>query len=255
MAQPQSKAKAPGIRPNDPDEFRPREEGSSIEDREAEARDKLEHASREARQAAEKVSNRARQQAERAGESAKHQIAEQIRSFGSMAHAAADRGEDENATPAPKYAHDLAESMDDAASYIENASLRDLADDARRFGRRHPALLIGGLALLGFAAGRVLTARPERDLDSDYDSDDDSDGISERGRRPLPASARASLASPGAGSTPKPAGRPTAASSRAVNPAARPAVGSRPGQTHSQPTQHGQPSGQSSGQSTQRSKP
>lgn len=57
----------------------------------------------------------------------------------------------------------LADSLLEAADRIRAQDLDSVAREARDFARRNPAVVLGGAALLGFAAARMLKASEGRD--------------------------------------------------------------------------------------------
>lgn len=57
----------------------------------------------------------------------------------------------------------LADSLLEAADRIRAQDLDSVAREARDFARRNPAAVLGGAALLGFAAARLLKATEGRD--------------------------------------------------------------------------------------------
>lgn len=57
----------------------------------------------------------------------------------------------------------LADSLLEAADRIRAQDLDSVAREARDFARRNPAVVLGGAALLGFAAARLLKATEGRD--------------------------------------------------------------------------------------------
>ena len=52
----------------------------------------------------------------------------------------------------------LATNLTRAADMVRNQSLGSLTDDVSRFARQNPAMFLGGAALLGFAAARLMKA-------------------------------------------------------------------------------------------------
>lgn len=79
--------------------------------------------------------------------------ADQIRNAGR------EFGEDSYQAHAAEY---LASNLGHAADVIRQQDLGTLAEDFNAFARRNPAVVIGGAALLGFAAARLLKASDRR---------------------------------------------------------------------------------------------
>jgi hypothetical protein len=57
---------------------------------------------------------------------------------------------------AAQYGDKAANSLDRVAQYLREQDPKRLLDDVQNFGRRQPALLIGGAFLLGFAGARII---------------------------------------------------------------------------------------------------
>jgi hypothetical protein len=57
---------------------------------------------------------------------------------------------------AAQYGDKAANSLDRAARYLREQDPKQLLNDVQSFGRRQPALLIGGAFLLGFAGARII---------------------------------------------------------------------------------------------------
>jgi hypothetical protein len=57
---------------------------------------------------------------------------------------------------AAQYGDKAAESLDRVARYLREQDPKRLYNDVQNFGRRQPALLIGGAFLLGFAGARII---------------------------------------------------------------------------------------------------
>ena len=57
---------------------------------------------------------------------------------------------------AAQYGDKAANSLDRFANYLREQDAKRLLDDVQNFGRRQPALLIGGAFLLGFAGARLI---------------------------------------------------------------------------------------------------
>ena len=62
---------------------------------------------------------------------------------------------------AAQYGDKAANSLDRLAKYLRDQEPKQLLEDVQNFGRRQPALLIGGAFLLGFAGARVIKSSIE----------------------------------------------------------------------------------------------
>ena len=76
-----------------------------------------------------------------------------VRRFGETLH---NEGEGPIARFAAQYGDKAADSLDRAARYLREQDPKRLLNDVQNFGRRQPALLIGGAFLLGFAGARII---------------------------------------------------------------------------------------------------
>ena len=60
----------------------------------------------------------------------------------------------------PEYVADsvdyITDRIGDAANYLESKNVGDILEDGRQVVRKYPALVLGGLLIAGFAAGRYL---------------------------------------------------------------------------------------------------
>lgn len=66
------------------------------------------------------------------------------------------------AEAAAKYTNTAAQKIENAASYFDSHSVRDMARDLEGFARRNPALFLGAAFGLGFLAARFLKSTPPR---------------------------------------------------------------------------------------------
>ena len=62
---------------------------------------------------------------------------------------------------AAEYGDKAAQSLERFTNYIREQDPKQLLDDVQKFGRRRPALLIGGAFLLGFAGARLIKSSIE----------------------------------------------------------------------------------------------
>src|SRR5215213_11382185 len=76
-----------------------------------------------------------------------------VRRFGETLN---NEGQGPIARFAAQYGDKAANSLDRVARYLRDQDPKRLLDDAQNFGRRQPALLIGGAFLLGFAGARLI---------------------------------------------------------------------------------------------------
>jgi hypothetical protein len=76
-----------------------------------------------------------------------------VRRFGETLN---NEGQGPIARFAAQYGDKAAESLDRVAQYLREQDPKRLLNDVQSFGRRQPALLIGGAFLLGFAGARII---------------------------------------------------------------------------------------------------
>jgi hypothetical protein len=76
---------------------------------------------------------------------------------------------------AAQYGDKAAEGLDRVARYLREQDPKRLLNDVQNFGRRQPALMIGGMFLLGFAGARLIKSSMEAA----------SDSMSTGGQRPM----------------------------------------------------------------------
>ena len=105
---------------------------------------------------ASKLASQARQMADAKVEEGKAQATSQIdRTAEQIRNAGHEFGDDSYQAQAAEY---LASNLTQAADMIRGKDLGSLVDDVTLFARRNPALFLGGAALLGFAAARMMKA-------------------------------------------------------------------------------------------------
>lgn len=155
--------------------------------------------------------DRLRESAQRAGEAGKRRTADELRSLGVAAEGAAEQGDKEggNAARAGRYAASVQRGLNDAADYIEHTELADLRDDAEEFARRNTAVTLGGMALLGFAVGRLLSTRPAPAYDDSDEPGFDEDWADEDGPSRFERTAADPASSRRRGPTAMPTARPS----------------------------------------------
>lgn len=83
---------------------------------------------------------------------------------------------------AAQYGDKAANSLDRLATYLREQDPKKLLDDVQNFGRRQPALLIGGAFLLGFAGARMI--KSSMDAASSSSTNTGSQRRSNTGMRP-----------------------------------------------------------------------
>ena len=119
--------------------------------------DLLQHAKEAGGEIVNKVQERAGSQINRQKETAATEIS-QVANAVRRIRESLPGGEESGALArfAGEYGDKAANSLDRLSNYIREQDPRQLLDDVQNFGRRRPALLLGGAFLLGFAGARLI---------------------------------------------------------------------------------------------------
>ena len=119
--------------------------------------DLLKHAKHATGEIVNKVQERAGSQINRQKETAATEIS-QVANAVRRIRESLPGGEESGALArfASEYGDKAANSLDRLSNYIREQEPRQLLDDVQNFGRRRPALLLGGAFLLGFAGARLI---------------------------------------------------------------------------------------------------
>lgn len=126
-------------------------------------------------QAAGQAGERLQEAKGKLGDQVKGQVGSRVTQLGEQADTTAhslravgkelrNQGQD---TPA-RLADQVAEKVEQAASYLQNSNGDRILRDVEDFGRRQPWLVIGAGVALGFAAARFLKASSTRRYDTMY---------------------------------------------------------------------------------------
>lgn len=108
-----------------------------------------------ARELRDKVSDAAEARAE----AARDEFAEQADRTADQTHEAAQAYDNDSLQA--QVLGQLADNIDALTDQMRRRSIPEMAEDAASLARRHPALVLGGAALAGFALARFLKASPE----------------------------------------------------------------------------------------------
>ncbi len=107
------------------------------------------------------VQQRAGDQINRQKESAVSELSTVVNAVRRFGETLNSEGNGPIARFAAQYGDKAANSLDQLANYLRDQDPKRLLDDVQKFGRRQPALLIGGAFLLGFAGARVIKSSLE----------------------------------------------------------------------------------------------
>ncbi len=126
------------------------------------AQDVAEQYADKAQNAARPYIDKAEQVAKDQASQRKNQAAGTISGVADALRQAGDQMRDQNQGMFAGYADQAADEIDSFAGYLKGQTINDLIDEAERFGRNQPMLLVGGAFALGMLAARFLKAsRPQ----------------------------------------------------------------------------------------------
>lgn len=116
---------------------------------------------REASQAKEEVRDAAREQAQGLLDRQKAAAAEQAEKVSTVLHKMADEFEEQHQPYFSDCLHELAHRSDQVSRTLRERDLQSLVEQTRDYGRRHPALFLGGAVAAGFMLSRFLRSSAE----------------------------------------------------------------------------------------------
>jgi hypothetical protein len=119
----------------------------------------------QAKQTTNEVVNQVQQQATSQLNRQKETAASQLSSVGNAVRRFGESLNNEGQGPIARYAAQYgdkaADGLDRVARYLREQDPKQLLNDVQNFGRRQPALLLGGAFLLGFAGARIIKSSME----------------------------------------------------------------------------------------------
>ncbi|HKG47862.1 MAG TPA: hypothetical protein VKB02_14095 [Pyrinomonadaceae bacterium] len=107
------------------------------------------------------VQQQASTQINRQKETAASELSTVVNAVRRFGETLSNEGQGPIARFAAQYGDKAANSLDKFATYIREQDAKRLLDDVQNFGRRQPALMIGGAFLLGFAGARLIRSSME----------------------------------------------------------------------------------------------
>ena len=114
----------------------------------------------QAKQTTNEVVNQVQQQASseinRQKESAASELTTVVNAVRRFGETLTNEGQGPISRAAAQYGDKAADGLDRVAKYLRDQDPKKLLNDVQSFGRRQPALLIGGAFLLGFAGARLI---------------------------------------------------------------------------------------------------
>ena len=118
-----------------------------------------------AKQAGGEIVNQVQQQAgtqiDRQKETAANELSQVVHAVRQFGQNLAGEANGPIARYAAEYGDKAANSLERLSNYIREQDARRLLNDVQNFGRRQPALLLGGAFLLGFAGARLIRSSME----------------------------------------------------------------------------------------------
>jgi hypothetical protein len=123
--------------------------------------DLLEHAKQTTSEVVNQVQQRAGDQINRQKETAASELSTVVNAVRRFGETLNNEGNGPIARFAAQYGDKAANGLDRMARYLREQYPKRFLDDVQNFGRRQPALLIGGAFLLGFAGARLIKSSLE----------------------------------------------------------------------------------------------
>ena len=122
----------------------------------ASGQDLLQQAKQTTSEVVNQVQQQASSQINRQKDSAVSELSTVVNAVRQFGETLSNEGQGPIARFAAEYGDKAANSLDRLANYLREQDPKRLLDDVQSFGRRQPALLIGGAFLLGFAGARLI---------------------------------------------------------------------------------------------------
>ena len=123
--------------------------------------DLLQHAKQATGNIVNQVQQQAGSQIERQKETAANEISQVVNAVRQFGQNLSGEANGPIARYAAEYGDKAANSLERLSNYIREQDARRLLNDVQNFGRRQPALLLGGAFLLGFAGARLIKSSME----------------------------------------------------------------------------------------------
>lgn len=123
--------------------------------------DLLQQAKQTTSEVVNQVQQRAGDQINRQKETAASELSTVVNAVRRFGETLNNEGKGPIARFAAQYGDKAANGLDRFATYLRDQDPKRVLDDVQKFGRRQPALLIGGAFLLGFAGARLIKSSME----------------------------------------------------------------------------------------------
>src|SRR6185369_6999861 len=131
-------------------------QGSQNQGNQGNQQDLLQQAKQTTNEVVSQVQQQANSQITRQKDTAASELSTVVNAVRRFGETLNNEGKGPIARFAAQYGDKAANSLDRVAQYVREQDPKRMLDDVQSFGRRQPALLIGGAFLLGFAGARVL---------------------------------------------------------------------------------------------------
>jgi hypothetical protein len=118
--------------------------------------DLLQQAKQTTNEVVSQVQQQASSQINRQKETAASELSTVVNAVRRFGETLTNEGQGPISRFAAQYGDKAAESLDRVARYLREQDPKQLLNDVQDFGRRQPALMIGGAFLLGFAGARII---------------------------------------------------------------------------------------------------
>ena len=136
--------------------------------------DLLQHAKQAGGEIVNQVQQQAGTQIDRQKETAANQLSQVVNAVRQFGQSLSGEENGPIARYAAEYGDKAANSLERFSNYIREQDAKRLLNDVQNFGRRQPALLLGGAFLLGFAGARLIRssmeAASEHSMNTGYQS-------------------------------------------------------------------------------------
>jgi len=129
---------------------------SSQQNQKAGGQDLLQQAKQTGNEVVSQVQEQASSQLNRGKETAAAELSTVVNAVRSFGETLNNEGNGPIARFAAQYGDKAAEGLDRVARYLREQDPKRVLNDVQNFGRRQPALMIGGAFLLGFAGARLI---------------------------------------------------------------------------------------------------
>jgi hypothetical protein len=143
-----------------------KENDQSIGNQDAGGEDFLQHAKKATGEIITQVQQRAGSQLDRQKDTAASEITSVVNAVRKFGESLAGEEQGPVARYAAEYGDKAADSLEQFSNYLREQDAKKLLGDIKEFGKRRPALLLGGAFLLGFAGARLIKSAVDDDDDA-----------------------------------------------------------------------------------------